>query len=165
MQWTALQCRLHIKKASQNTKRCSKLFVRVTIQVFLGFMDFWCVIATLCLCLQTEFSVLQSKDRCSKNPWSLLGSCLLSEEKGCQSQFSSWILWMKFTICFRNLKPEREMELLGATFSGHTTFSGLNYFARCSLCNSKRRHQSSLSRSWEETGLQALDRSKSNFGL
>ena len=118
-----------------------------------------------CLCLQTEFSVLQSKDRCSKNPWSLLGSCLLSEEKGCQSQFSRWILWMKFTICFRNLKPEREMELLGATFSGHTTFSGLNYFARCSLCNSKRRHQSSLSRSWEETGLQALDRSKSNFGL
>lgn len=33
-----------------------------------------------CLCLQTECSVLQSKDRCSKNPWSLLGSCLLSEE-------------------------------------------------------------------------------------
>lgn len=51
---------------------------------------------------------------------------------------------MKFTICFRNLKPEREMGLLGATSSGHTTCSEVNsFFARRSLCNSKRRHQSS----------------------
>lgn len=33
------------------------------------------------LCLQIELSVLQRKDRCFKNPWTLPGSCLLSEEK------------------------------------------------------------------------------------
>lgn len=48
-----------------------------------------------CLCLQTELSVLQKEDRCSKNPWSLPGSCLLSEEKessslGFPAEFSRW---------------------------------------------------------------------------